>query len=412
MLPAATRDLVKATVPVLQEHGLALTKHFYARMFAHNPELKHLFNQAHQASGQQQRALSDAVLAYAQHIDGPEVLMPVLSRVAHKHASIGIRAEHYPIVGKHLLASIKEVLGDAASDELIAAWAAAYGQLADLLVSIENGLYRQAALAPGGWSGWRPFRVGRRVTESDEITSFYLYPVDGAPAPDFTPGQFVSVRGRAAGGAIVQPRQYSLSDAPNGDYLRLSIKREHEDAQAGRPRGHISNWMHDEVPEGAIIELSPPFGDFVLKQANDENAGAPLVLISGGVGLTPMIAMLNEAVRAQGSRPVHFIHGARHRGVHALGDHVRELASRHKQVNVTIFYEEASGSDRPGHDYDLVGRVDLRFLPGITELKGAEYYVCGPIPFMDAQLKALRAAGVPESQLHFEVFGSQTGLAA
>ncbi|MET1027575.1 MAG: globin domain-containing protein, partial [Dongiaceae bacterium] len=226
MLTIETRQLVKATVPVLQQHGEALTRHFYRRMFDHNPELKHLFNQAHQQNGQQQQALALAILAYAQNIDDPAVLMPVLRRVGHKHASLGIRPEHYPIVGKHLLASIREVLGAAGDDALIDAWASAYRQLGDLLIGFESQLYHDAALADGGWSGWRPFRVGRRVRESDEIMSFYLYPVDGAPVPGFVPGQFVSLRGRAGDGTLIQPRQYSLSDAPGRDYLRLSIKRE------------------------------------------------------------------------------------------------------------------------------------------------------------------------------------------
>ncbi|HEX9448855.1 MAG TPA: globin domain-containing protein, partial [Dongiaceae bacterium] len=166
MLQATSRELVKGTVPVLEEHGETLTRHFYRRMFEHNPELKHLFNQGHQQTGQQQQALALAVLSYAEQIDDPSVLLPVLHRIAHKHASLGIRPEHYPIVGMHLLASIREVLGEAASDALIDAWAAAYSQLADLLIAAEGDLYRKAALAKGGWSGWRPFKVGRRVRES------------------------------------------------------------------------------------------------------------------------------------------------------------------------------------------------------------------------------------------------------
>lgn len=406
MLDGPTRALVKATVPVLKEHGETLTRHFYARMFRENPELKHLFNESHQASGQQQKALAMAVLAYAENIDAPGVLMPVLQRVAHKHASIGIRAEHYPIVGKHLLASIQEVLGDAATEALIDAWAAAYNQLADIFISLESGLYRQAALATGGWSGWRPFKVGRRVKESAEITSFYLYPVDGAVVPHFTPGQFVSVRGRAGTGEVVQPRQYSLSDAPNGEYLRLSIKRESGAADA--PNGLISNWMHDAVAEGSLVELSPPFGDFVL--SNDRES--PLVLISGGVGLTPMVSMLNQVVAAQPQRKVVFVHGTRHRGVHALNDHVRELADRHKQVSVRVFYEQANDDDRAGHHYDHIGRVDLAAIGDELSLPDADYYVCGPVPFMQAQIKALKAAGIGESRIHYEVFGSHVGAAA
>lgn len=406
MLSAATRQLVKDTVPVLKEHGVTLTRHFYQRMFSHNPELKHLFNQAHQANGEQQQALAMAVLAYAENIDDPSILRPVLVRVAHKHASLGIRAEHYPIVGMHLLASIREVMGEAASDALVDAWAAAYDQLADLLIGIESGLYRQAATAKGGWSGWRPFGVGRRVQESAEITSFYLYPVDGAPVPDFQPGQYVSVRGRAGDGTLIQPRQYSLSDAPNGSYLRLSIKR--EAGLSDRPDGIISNWMHDEVTEGTLIELSPPFGDFNL----DLERETPVVLISGGVGLTPMVSMLNHVIREQPGRRVVFVHGARHRAAHALGDHIRDLTGRHPQLDTAIFYELAGAEDRPGLGYHQIGRIDLTAMRDRVILPDADYYLCGPVPFMRAKLAELQALGVPAARIHYEVFGSSLAAAA
>jgi len=406
MLTIETRQLVKATVPVLQKQGEALTRRFYRRMFDRNPELRHLFNQAHQENGQQQQALALAVLAYAENIDDPTVLMPVLRRVAHKHASLGIRAEHYPIVGRHLLASICEVLGIAADDPLITAWAAAYQQLAELLIDIESALYRDAALAEGGWSGWRPFKVCRRVRESDEITSFYLYPVDGAPVPGFIPGQFVSLRGKAGDGTLIQPRQYSLSDAPGTDYLRLSIKR--EAGAADRPDGLISTWLHDEIMEGSLVELSPPFGDFTLHAERE----TPVVLISGGVGLTPMMAMLNHLVREQPQRRVVFVHGVRHRGAHALNDHVRDLADRHPQLAVTVFYETVAANDRQGIDYDLPGRVDLRAIREHVLQPEADYYLCGPVPFMKAKLDELRSLGVPAGRIHYEVFGSQVMAAA
>lgn len=406
MLSAATRKLVKDTVPVLKEHGVTLTRHFYQRMFQHNPELKHVFNQAHQANGEQQQALVMAVLAYAENIDDPSVLQPVLGRIAHKHASLGIRAEHYPIVGMHLLASIREVLGAAASDALIDAWAAAYGQLADMLIGTETDLYKTAAAAKGGWSGWRPFKVGQRVQESEEITSFYLYPVDGAAVPGFVPGQFVSVRGRAGDGALIQPRQYSLSDAPNETYLRLSIKR--EAGLSDRPNGVISNWMHDEVSAGDLIELSPPFGDFNLHLDRD----TPAVLISGGVGLTPMVSMLNHLVQEQPERQVVFVHGARHRGVHALSDHIRRLAQQHSRLYTAIFYELVGSEDRPGVDYDFTGRIDLTAIRGQVVLPEADYYLCGPVPFMRAKLLELQSLGVPASRIHYEVFGSSLAVAA
>lgn len=156
MLDQATRQLVKATAPVLKTHGVALTRHFYARMFQHNPELKQIFNQGHQQAGSQQQALAMAVAAYAEHIDNPSVLAPVLTLVANKHASLGIRAEHYPVVGRHLLASISEVLGEAADEALLAAWGAAYGQLADLLIAEEAALYQQAATQAGAGAAGAP----------------------------------------------------------------------------------------------------------------------------------------------------------------------------------------------------------------------------------------------------------------
>jgi nitric oxide dioxygenase len=221
--------------------------------------------------------------------------------------------------------------------------------------------------------------------------------------PAFTPGQFVSVRGRAGTGEVIQPRQYSLSDAPNGEYLRLSIKRER-----GTPDGLISNWMHDTVTEGALVELSPPFGDFVL----NDNHETPLVLISGGVGLTPMVSMLNQVVQTQPQRQVVFVHGVRHGGVHALKAHVRDLAARHSQLSVKVFYEQADNDDRPGHDYDHLGRVDLKAIGEHISLPDADYYICGPVPFMQAQIASLKAAGISETRIHYEVFGSHVAAAA
>jgi nitric oxide dioxygenase len=156
-------------------------------MFQHNPELKQIFNEGNQQSGAQQQALAMAA-AYAEHIDNPSVLAPVLTHIANKHISLGIRPEHYPIVGHHLLASIREVLGTAATDELIAAWAAAYGQLADALIAEEAQLYAAAAFKQGGWTGWRGFVVAKKEQESSEITSFYLRPADGGNVPDYAPG--------------------------------------------------------------------------------------------------------------------------------------------------------------------------------------------------------------------------------
>jgi nitric oxide dioxygenase len=224
MLSPSQRAIVSACVPALKEHGLTLTRNFYQRLFSAHPALKNVFNMSHQATGEQQQALANAVLAYAEHIDGPEALAPALRVIAAKHASMGIRAEHYPLVGRHLLGAIEEVMGDAATPVVMNAWAAAYDQLASTLIGAEMQLYQEAAAAPGGWSGWRPFRVLRADAESAVIRSIYLQPTDGGELPPFKAGQFISVR-RVDDAGLAQVRQYSLSDAPGRGHLRISVKR-------------------------------------------------------------------------------------------------------------------------------------------------------------------------------------------
>ncbi len=400
MLSPQIRTLVKATAPVLKVHGVALTRHFYARMFQGNPELKHVFNQGHQAGGEQQQALAGAVAAYAEHIDDPSVLAPVVTRIVHKHVSLGIRPEHYPIVGKHLLASIREVLGEAATDELVDAWAAAYGQLADMLIAEEARLYAESAAKPGGWTGWRAFRVVGKQPESVDITSFYLAPADGGAVPAYRPGQYVSVRIYVPELGLMQPRQYSLSDAPGQDRLRISVKREAAGAQT--PAGRVSNALHDRLQEGGVLDVAPPQGDFHLR----ESSVAPVVLLSGGVGLTPMVSMLNHLVATDDPRQIRFVHGCRNGAAHAMKDHVNALAQARGNVRKAVFYEEVASGDQPGRDYDYAGRVDLHAIRDQAIVADADYYLCGPAGFMRAQRETLLALGVAADRIHAEAFGS------
>ena len=207
MLTKQQIELVKATVPVLREHGVALTSHFYKRMLSHNPELMQVFNMGHQRAGFQQQALAGAVLAYAENIENLPALLGAVAHIANKHVSVGIRAEHYPIVGKHLIASIKEVLGDAATPELIDAWTAAYMQLADVLIGAEKAIYDKNAVAEGGWTGWRFFKVAEKSKQTDNVTSFKLVPVDNGKMPEVKAGQYISVRVFVKGQDLIQPRQ-------------------------------------------------------------------------------------------------------------------------------------------------------------------------------------------------------------
>lgn len=397
MLTQKTKDIVKATAPVLAQHGYDIIKCFYTRLFAAHPELKNVFNMAHQEQGQQQQALARAVYAYAENIEDPGSLAAVLKNIANKHASLGVRPEHYPIVGEHLLAAIKETLGDAATDDIISAWAQAYGNLADVLMGMESGLYERSSAQLGGWTGWRSFVVREKRPESSVITSFILAPADNQPVANFEPGQYISVAVDVPDLGLQQIRQYSLSDMPNGHTYRISVKRE---SGGAHPPGYVSCLLHDHVNVGDEIKVAAPYGSFHI----DVDAKTPIVLISGGVGLTPMISMLKRAIQDP-QRQVVFVHGARNSGVHAMRDRLRETANTYANFSLVVFYDDPLPQDIEGTDYDLKGLVDVNAIKGAILLPDADYYICGPVPFMRMQHDALKNLGIHESRIHYEVFG-------
>ncbi|MBC7570672.1 MAG: hypothetical protein H7319_13175 [Spirosoma sp.] len=248
------KQLIKATVPVLKESGLLLTTHFYQRVFSINAELKNTFNMANQQDGRQPTALAMAVLAYAENIDDPSVLLSALQRIGHKHTSLSVRPEHYTIIGRHLIASIGEVLGTAATPALLDAWTAAYGQLASLMISIEARLYSAQVTKPGGWTGWRPFTVNTKITDADGSATFHLCPADGGAVADYGMGQYLNVRLFMPEQQVLQPHPYRVTDTPNGLYYSIVVKRE-----TGKP-GSVSNRLLDEVQPGDHLDLSAPAG--------------------------------------------------------------------------------------------------------------------------------------------------------
>ena len=387
MISTASRPYIDASVPVLREHGLAITTEFYRSMFAAHPELTRLFNMGNQASGVQQQSLASAVFAYAANIGNAGALGPVVSRIVHKHASVGIRAEHYPIVGHHLLGAIRSVLGAAATEPLLQAWEEAYTSLANLLIDAEAKMYAEAGVQPGET---RPMRVLEVVRESDNVASIRFKPVDGA-LPPFKAGQYVSVAVDFKDGRR-QLRQYSLSDAPGKDSLRISVKR--EDGAPSLPAGEVSTWLHDNVNVGDVLHMTHPFGDFLPDTESDE----PVVLLSAGVGITPMIAALNRIAMVNPERRVIFAHAARNAAHHPHQQDVAAAQARMPHLHVVSFHEEgATGGALPG-------KMDLARLPSWPRGE-TNVYLCGPLPFMQAQWNALLTAGAPASRLHREVFG-------
>jgi nitric oxide dioxygenase len=388
-----TIALIRATVPLLTAQGEAITQRFYLRMFREYPEVKAFFNEAHQGKGSQARALAGAVLAYATHIDSLQTIAPALPRMVQKHAAMGVLPEHYPIVGTCLLKAIREVLGEVANDEIIKAWGEAYDALAQLLIDAEAQAYVANASSAGGWQGTRTLRVTRKVAESDLITSFYLEPVDGQALLEFTPGQYLTLVLDIDGQTV--RRNYSLSDAPGKPWYRISVKRE--------SGGHVSNWLHDHIEKGMELPARAPCGDFTL----DVAAKRPLVLVTGGVGITPAISMLEASVAS--GRTIHFIHAAKHGGIHAFRARVDSLAASHANVRPFYVYDEPREIDQP----HAVGFVTKQLLAErLPADRDVDLYFLGPKPFMRSVYASGRALGVPESQLRYEFFGPLESLDA
>lgn len=403
-LSAETIALVKATVPALAEHGPAITRTMYRRLFERE-DIRALFNQANQGDGGTQvHALAAAVLAYAQNIDNLGVLTSAVERIAHKHVGYHILPEHYPFVAEALLGAISEVLGEAATPDIVKAWGEAYWFLADILKGREATIREEIEQLEGGWDGWRRFVVADKVRESSVITSFVLRPFDGKPVLRHRPGQYLTLRFGPAGEPAMK-RNYSISCAPNGDHYRISVKRE-ANGKGG------SRFLHDHVGVGAVIEATPPAGEFFLPEAPQR----PVVLLSGGVGLTPMVSMIETIAADHPGLEAHYVHGTMSSATHAMDDHVRSLAERHGRITIANFYSEPQAGDAPGETHDtggfITGFITTDWLSANTPLHAADIFLCGPRPFLRGMVRDLRKVGVPAERIHFEFFGPTDELLA
>ena len=404
-------DIIRSTAPELQEHGNAITTSFYDTLLREVPDLNNVFNQANQRNNHQAQALAGALYAYASHIDDLGALSPAVEKICQKHASLYITPDQYKVVGEYLLRAMGDVLGAALTKEILDAWSAAYWQLANLMIKREEQLLRDAE----GWTDWKHFRIAEKIKESAEITSFYLKPVDGQKLPPYKPGQYISVLMDVPQFHYLQSRQYSLSDAPNLDYYRVSIKKE-KGLNVGQPDaeahpGFISTIMHDCKSVGDVIKVSHPAGEFFLDPEHDTDV--PIVLFSAGVGLTPMMSIVNTLVsrNTTSSQRLSFIHGARTTAVQAFGKHIRATADRHPDVTASIFIKSPdTRTDIEGVDFHHPSRVRLDVLDRSKDLclddEGTRYFVCGPDSFMADVHKGLRDLGVEDERIRMEMFGT------
>ena len=403
-LSERTIEIVKSTVPALEAGGTAITDRMYQLMFR-NAEVRALFNQSHHGeTGSQSKALTAAVIAYARNIDNLGVLASRIERITQKHCGLNILPEHYHYVAESLLGAIKDVLGEVATEEVLAAWGEAYWFLADVLMAREASIYSKLAAAPGGWSGWRDFLIESTKPESEVIRSFVLAPKDGKRVMRHKPGQYLTFALELPEKEPIK-RNYSISSGPEDRSYRISVKRE---AKPGVPPGIVSNWLHDHAGPGTVLKVGPPAGEFFLNEKEDN----PVVLLSGGVGLTPMVSMLEHVVRTGSGRPVWYIHGAENGRVHAMGAHIRELAAQARNVTVRTFYNVPDPSDEAGRDYDERGLISGSWLAGHTPVEEAVYYLCGPRPFLRAMVGGLARTGVALNRILYEFFGPADELLA
>ncbi|WNC68740.1 NO-inducible flavohemoprotein [Thalassotalea nanhaiensis] len=393
MLTDAHIDIIKSTIPLLENAGSALTNHFYKRMFSQNPELQDIFNMSNQHTGRQQVALFEAIAAYAKNIDNLAALTTAVERIAQKHTSFNIQAKHYEIVGMHLIETLRELATEAFTPDVEEAWTQAYLFLAQIFISRESELYKLRSESFGGWAGTRKFIVKEKNVESELVTSFVFAPVDQQPVIDYVPGQYLGVEVMPTGSKYKEIRQYSLSTAANGKTYRISVKREVN----GVP-GVVSNYLHDGLNVGDEVNLYAPAGDFYFVDRK-----APVVLLSAGVGVTPMQSILETLAADKYSEQVHYLHACENSKQHSFAQRVQQLTTENPWQQYTWYRSEESDSEQIGHG---VMDFSTRDLP----LSNGDFYLCGPIPFMQFAKQQLLTLGVSEDRVHYEVFGPHAAL--
>ncbi|MBT2635827.1 NO-inducible flavohemoprotein [Bacillus sp. ISL-26] len=391
MLDEKTINIIKSTVPVLKTKGEDITGRFYNLMFQDHPELLNMFNQTNQKKQTQRAALANAVIAAAANIDQLENIIPAVRQIGYKHTSIGVKPEHYPIVGKYLLLAIKDVLQDAAAPDIMQAWEKAYGIIADAFIGVENEMYKQA-----GWQGYKGFTVIKKMKESKDITSFYVKPTEGLPLPEFEAGQYISVKVRIADSPYTHIRQYSMSDASGKGHYRISVKKD----------GAVSSHLHDHVHEGDVLDISAPAGDFTLT-----SSGKTAVLISAGAGITPMMSMLKTAAEKQPKRSIIFIHAAKNGDYAAFRKEAEEAAANHPYMKTIFIYSDPTQEDRSGDKSFYEGRIDQDFLERLNLKQDTEFYLCGSAPFMTQMNGMIIELGFDPQSVRYELFGPQLSMA-
>jgi nitric oxide dioxygenase len=392
VLSDRARPVVEATLPPVADNIGEIAQRFYRHMFDARPDLLDgLFNRGNQAEGTQQVALAGSVAAFASAlVKTPEQLPEqLLNRIAHKHASLGLHPDQYRVVHEHLFWAIVDVLGDAVTPEVAAAWDEVYWLMAYALIHQERGLYSARGVRPE--RVWRDWQVEEKVAETDDVVTFRVRRIDDRLVKTSLPGQYVSVKVRMPDG-VHQPRQYSLTAADDGEHRQFSVKRVRGD---GKPDGEVSNHLCDRVQVGDTLTMSLPFGDVVLDDWR------PAVFASAGIGVTPMAGMLSHLRHAGSGLPITLLHADADEASFALRRQVLDDVRALPNAAVHVWYESGAHSALPV-DGVHAGTMDVT---AVDLPDGAAYYLCGPLPFMQAVRSALIERGIAPRDIQYEVFG-------
>ncbi|XP_002155830.3 flavohemoprotein isoform X1 [Hydra vulgaris] len=402
--------LLKSTSAILSTEGTKVTSRMYEIMLSNYPIVKNLFNTSHvrkngnsNTVAPQAQALANAVFRFAANADNLTALQDMLKLIAHKHVSFNILPEHYPIVGNCLLRAIKDVLQDAVTDEVMEAWREGYDYLADLFIKMENDIKEQNKMK-GGWVGFKPLIVSEKIKETEDITSFILKAPNGEDLPDFISGQYISIRipnGKIDTVEHDVVRNYSLSSMCCRKFFKISIKKEIS-SKLLSPDGIASVYFHNNVNVGDEVLVGNPCGTFFLKKDLPSH-----ILISAGVGLTPMISMIETLLSTNDNcNQILFIHCAKSEAHFAMKQHVEELCKNTRLTSHVFYSKEQEVRELESKIITHNSHLTKEVLESIVSMpSNHNYYICGPPRFLHFVKGALEEMNVPAKKINYEYFG-------